>query len=165
MPKKKNPGAEIERLLKDFSIKALKGELNKHRPKGREENAITVYMQIEATRKPGESVSAVCQRLERFGGIGCGQGGDREQHSGQYRNAEGLRNLTRSRRKPAATENRTANFSRRGLRYVAANPKVFPVGRSSFWKGVKDGKYPQPLKLGERATAWRATDVINTILR
>ena len=37
--------------------------------------------------------------------------------------------------------------------------KIFPVGRSSWWKGVKDGKYPQPVKLGPNTTAWRAEDI------
>ena len=36
---------------------------------------------------------------------------------------------------------------------------VFPVSRSSFWAGVKSGKFPQPVKLGPRTTAWRADDI------
>lgn len=35
----------------------------------------------------------------------------------------------------------------------------FPVSRASWYAGIKAGKYPQPLKLGERAAAWRASDV------
>ncbi len=34
-----------------------------------------------------------------------------------------------------------------------------PVSRSSWWAGVKSGKYPQSVKLGERTTAWRAEDI------
>jgi hypothetical protein len=99
MPKKKNLQTEIERLLKDFSFKEVQSQLNKHqplksgRPKIREENALLVYIQIEAMRKPGESVRAVCERLERYGGIGWGGGDEREHHSGHYPNAEGLRKL------------------------------------------------------------------------
>ncbi len=37
--------------------------------------------------------------------------------------------------------------------------KVYPIGKSTWWQGVKDGKYPQPVKLGERTTAWRAEDI------
>ncbi|MHA1539813.1 MAG: helix-turn-helix transcriptional regulator [Alphaproteobacteria bacterium] len=37
--------------------------------------------------------------------------------------------------------------------------KVFPVSRSTFWKGVKDGRYPKPVKLSERTTAWRIEDI------
>ena len=36
---------------------------------------------------------------------------------------------------------------------------VFPVSRSSWWAGVKEGKYPQPVKLSPRCTAWRAEDI------
>lgn len=36
---------------------------------------------------------------------------------------------------------------------------VFPVSRSGWWQGVKDGKYPQPVKLSQRITAWRAEDI------
>lgn len=36
---------------------------------------------------------------------------------------------------------------------------LIPVGRSSWWAGVKSGKYPQPVKLGENTTAWKAEDI------
>lgn len=34
-----------------------------------------------------------------------------------------------------------------------------PVSRSTWWAGVKSGKYPKPVKLGENTTAWRAEDI------
>lgn len=37
--------------------------------------------------------------------------------------------------------------------------RLYPVSRSTWWAGVKKGRYPQPCKLGERATAWRAEDI------
>lgn len=37
--------------------------------------------------------------------------------------------------------------------------KLFPVSRSTWWQGVKDGKFPKPVKLTERTTAWRAEDI------
>jgi prophage regulatory protein len=36
---------------------------------------------------------------------------------------------------------------------------VIPVGKSTWWAGVKSGKYPQPIKLGENTTAWKAEDI------
>lgn len=36
---------------------------------------------------------------------------------------------------------------------------VFPVSRSSWWAGVKTGKYPSPVKLGPNTTAWKAEDI------
>jgi predicted DNA-binding transcriptional regulator AlpA len=37
--------------------------------------------------------------------------------------------------------------------------QLFPVGKSTWWAGVKDGRFPKPVKLGPRTTAWRATDI------
>lgn len=37
---------------------------------------------------------------------------------------------------------------------------LLPVGRSTFLAGVKSGKYPKPVKLGERTTAWRKADIL-----
>lgn len=34
-----------------------------------------------------------------------------------------------------------------------------PVGRSTWWAGVKTGRFPQPLKISRRVTVWRAEDV------
>lgn len=37
--------------------------------------------------------------------------------------------------------------------------KVFPVSKSTWWAGVKDGRYPQPVKLGPKISAWRVQDI------
>lgn len=34
-----------------------------------------------------------------------------------------------------------------------------PVSKSTWWQGVKDGRFPKPVKLGPRTTAWRAEEV------
>lgn len=36
---------------------------------------------------------------------------------------------------------------------------VFPVGRSSWWLGVKNGKYPPAVKLGPNTTAWEVSAI------
>ncbi len=36
---------------------------------------------------------------------------------------------------------------------------VFPVGKSTWWAGVKSGRFPQPVKLGPRTTAWRVDQI------
>lgn len=36
---------------------------------------------------------------------------------------------------------------------------VLGVGRSSFWAGIKEGRYPKPVKLGPRTSAWRVDDI------
>lgn len=37
--------------------------------------------------------------------------------------------------------------------------ELFPVARSTWWKGVKDGLYPQGTKLSPRTTAWRMSEI------
>lgn len=32
---------------------------------------------------------------------------------------------------------------------------VYPVSRSTWLAGVRSGRYPKPVKLGPRTTAWR----------
>lgn len=37
---------------------------------------------------------------------------------------------------------------------------LIPVSKSTWWAGVRSGRYPQPTRaLGERVTAWRAEDI------
>ena len=36
---------------------------------------------------------------------------------------------------------------------------IIPLGKTSWWKGVKMGRFPKPVKLSERCTAWRAEDI------
>ncbi len=36
---------------------------------------------------------------------------------------------------------------------------IIPVGKSTWWAGVRSGKYPQPLKLSDRVTTWKLRDV------
>jgi predicted DNA-binding transcriptional regulator AlpA len=43
--------------------------------------------------------------------------------------------------------------------------KVFPVGRSTWWAGVKTGRFPKPVKLGIKTTAWRVEDIRALIAR
>jgi predicted DNA-binding transcriptional regulator AlpA len=38
-------------------------------------------------------------------------------------------------------------------------PALFPVGKSTWWAGVREGRYPAPVKLGPRITAWRVSDI------
>jgi prophage regulatory protein len=52
------------------------------------------------------------------------------------------------------------------LRHIIGDPKasppippVIPVSRTTFWNWVKDGKLPQPVKLGPGITAWRVEDI------
>ena len=44
-------------------------------------------------------------------------------------------------------------------------PPIVPIGKSSWWAGVRSGRYPAPVKLGPRTTAWRVSDVLALIER
>jgi prophage regulatory protein len=41
--------------------------------------------------------------------------------------------------------------------------KVIPLGKSCWWEGVKSGRFPKPVKLSPRCTAWRAEDIRDLI--
>ncbi|WP_432736441.1 helix-turn-helix transcriptional regulator [Maridesulfovibrio sp. FT414] len=41
--------------------------------------------------------------------------------------------------------------------------QFIPISRSAWWQGVKDGRYPQPYKLGPKTTAWRADHIRSLI--
>jgi len=34
-----------------------------------------------------------------------------------------------------------------------------PVSASTWWAGVSSGRFPQPVKIGPRITAWRKADI------
>lgn len=38
-------------------------------------------------------------------------------------------------------------------------PALIPIGKSTWWQWVRDGKAPAPVKLGPRTTAWKSADI------
>jgi predicted DNA-binding transcriptional regulator AlpA len=40
---------------------------------------------------------------------------------------------------------------------------LVPVSKSSWWLGVKTGRFPRSFKLGRRTTVWRAADIYKLI--
>lgn len=50
------------------------------------------------------------------------------------------------------------------LSQIIGNPKagipaIIPVSKSSWWAGVKSGRYPQSTKLGPKTTCWRVEEI------
>ncbi len=45
------------------------------------------------------------------------------------------------------------------LSSVLAPRGPIPVSKSTWWVGIKEGRYPKPVKLGPRITAWRVEDI------
>lgn len=44
-------------------------------------------------------------------------------------------------------------------------PPLIPVKKTCWWDGVKSGRFPKPVKLGPRVTAWRVEDILALIAK
>ena len=58
------------------------------------------------------------------------------------------------------------------LYQIIGNPKatppiapLIPIGKSGWWEGCRNGRYPAPVRLGPRTTAWRVEDIMALIAR
>ena len=49
------------------------------------------------------------------------------------------------------------------LKSIPAPYGPIPVSKSTWWAGVKDGRFPKPKKLGARVTVWRVEDIRDLI--
>ena len=54
------------------------------------------------------------------------------------------------------------------LAQIIGNPKagiapIFPVSRTTWYQGVKEGKYPKPYKLSERCSAYLKSDILELL--
>ena len=45
------------------------------------------------------------------------------------------------------------------IKQILAPNGPIPVSKSTWWAGVKDGRFPKPMKLGARVTVWRVEDI------
>ena len=50
------------------------------------------------------------------------------------------------------------------LPHIIGNPKagipaLIPISRSAWWLGVRNGRYPKPVKLGPRTTVWTVESI------
>jgi prophage regulatory protein len=60
----------------------------------------------------------------------------------------------------------TADFRFLRLRQIIGDPRaippiqpLIPVSKSTWWQGVKEGRFPEPIKLSARITVWRASEI------
>ena len=56
-----------------------------------------------------------------------------------------------------------SNISENSLLRLPQVLALIPVSRSAWWAGCKSGRFPKPVKIGPRTSAWRAAD-INALL-
>jgi hypothetical protein len=71
---------------------------------------------------------------------------------------------------PASSRIALPNTGFLRLSQIIGNPKanpplppIIPVSKSTWWAGVKSGRYPPSVKLGPRITAW-PVDSIRTLI-
>ena len=53
-------------------------------------------------------------------------------------------------------------FPKTGLvrvKQILAPIGPIPVSKSTWWAGVKDGRFPQPIKLSPNTTVWRVEEI------
>lgn len=58
---------------------------------------------------------------------------------------------------PNANEFPQTGFVRLSQILSPAGP--IPVSKSSWWLGIRDGRFPAPIKIGPRTTVWRVEDI------
>lgn len=51
------------------------------------------------------------------------------------------------------------NISDIGFMRLPEVLKVYPVSKSTWWAGVKNGRFPKSIKLSTKITAWRVEDI------
>ncbi len=45
------------------------------------------------------------------------------------------------------------------LRQILQPDGPLPISKSSWWAGIKAGRYPKPIKIGPRTTVWLVDDI------
>jgi prophage regulatory protein len=45
------------------------------------------------------------------------------------------------------------------LKAIIGPAGPIPVSKSTWWEGVKTGRFPKPIKIGPAITAWRVEDI------
>ena len=65
----------------------------------------------------------------------------------------------------SAAHGRTAALPETGFLRLPAILRLIPVGKSTWWSGVKSGRFPAASKLGPRTTAWKIEDIRSLIQR
>lgn len=44
-------------------------------------------------------------------------------------------------------------------------PGIVPVSKAAWYAGIKEGRYPKPVKLSEKTSAWRSEDIDSLVKR
>ena len=57
----------------------------------------------------------------------------------------------------------TINNNQTGFLRLKEVLKLIPVGKTTWYNGIKSGIYPKPIKISRRLTAWKALDIYSFI--
>ncbi len=57
------------------------------------------------------------------------------------------------------------NLPAQGFIRLAMILSLIPISKSAWWEGCRTGRFPAPVKLGPRTTAWRVEDIRDLIDR
>lgn len=68
-------------------------------------------------------------------------------------------------RRRLAAERAGAILAAGGLLRLPELLTLIPVSASTWWEGCRSGRFPAPIKIGPRCTAWRASDVRDLLAR
>jgi prophage regulatory protein len=48
---------------------------------------------------------------------------------------------------------------KRGFLRLSQVIEIIPISKSSWWKRIREGRFPKPVKLSERTSAWLRADI------
>ncbi|WP_127088301.1 helix-turn-helix transcriptional regulator [Aquabacter cavernae] len=49
------------------------------------------------------------------------------------------------------------------LQQVIGPEGPIPVSRATWWRGIKDGRFPRPVHIGQRLRVWRESEILALI--
>lgn len=61
-------------------------------------------------------------------------------------------------------ENQARDLPATGFVKQSTILQFIPIGKSTWWRWVNQGKAPRPIKLGANTTVWKAEDIRNLII-
>ena len=80
-----------------------------------------------------------------------------------YRSEHAVSSQTKSQGNDGGAPSRFAGTGFVRLKQLLAPKGPICVSPSGWWAGVKSGRYPKPVKLSPRVTAWRVEDILKLI--
>lgn len=67
--------------------------------------------------------------------------------------------MTRTTNATTKGEPKPAQLPATGFIRIASLVQFIPFSQASIWRKVREGRFPKPIKLSERVTAWRVEEV------